>query len=164
MEHIEVDFEHPLNAGILGYLERGRWAKSKKPSSLSPESVDDPYMNLGTHPDLVTRLWDEITVKLPADCRWVVYGHPALVHPGSGIIFAFAGGTHTYALRLPERERQDALRAGAGRVHKYSDGSSLDLNDIGSEWVFGKWLKEEDQWCLAAYLFVADVTDVGSGG
>jgi hypothetical protein len=88
----------------------------------------------------------------------VVYSHPALVHPRSGIIFAFAGGTHTYALRLPEREWQDALRAGAGRVHKYGNGSSLDLDDIGPEWVFGKWLKEEDQWCLAAYLYAAKVT------
>jgi len=157
MNHsIRVNFEHPLNAGILRYLARSKWAKSNKPPSILPEGVGDPYINLGTHPELVARLWDEITVKLPEDCRWVVYGSPTLVHPHSGIIFAFAGGTHTYALRLPERERQDALRAGCGRVHKYSDGSKLDLSDIGREWVFGKWLKDEDQWCLAAYLNLVD--------
>ena len=153
---IKVNFEHPMNAGILQYLERIKWAKSNRLPSISPESVDDPYINLGTHPELVTRLWDEITVKLPEDCRWVVYDSPTLVHPQAGIIFAFAGGTHMYALRLPGRERQNALRVGSGRVHKYSDGSKLDLSDIGQEWVFGKWLKEEDQWCLAAYLYVAD--------
>jgi hypothetical protein len=156
--HIEVNFEHPFNAGILRYLEHAsRRAKSKKPPSLSPDSVDDPYYKLGTHPELVERLWDEITVKLPVDCRWVVYGVPTLVHPQSGIIFAFAGGTLTYALRLPERERQDALQAGAQRVHTYSNGSQLDLADIGPEWVFGWWLKGEDEWCLAAFLFAADV-------
>ena len=155
--HIKVNFEHPFNAGFLRNFERRPWAKAKKPPSLSPDSIYDPYIHLGTHPDLVTRLWDEITMKLPVDCRWVVCGAPTLVHPQSGIIFAFGGGTHTYALRLPERERQEALQAGAERVHRYSNGSKLDLADIGPEWVFGGWLKGEDEWCLAAFLFAADV-------
>jgi len=155
--HIKVNFEHPFNADFLRYFERNRWAKAKKPPSLSPDSIDDPYYHLGTHPELVARLWDEITVKLPMDCRWVVYDRLTLVHPQSGIIFAFAGGTHTYALRLPERERQEALQAGAPLVRTYSDGSKFDIAEVGPEWVFGDWLKDEDRWCLAAFLFAADV-------
>jgi hypothetical protein len=134
-------------------------------ASASPESVTNPYYNLGTHPDLVQRLWDELTVKLPAECRWIVYGAPVLVHPSSGIIFAFAGGTHTYALRLPAREREEALRAGAKRLHKYPaypdlgiEASTLDLDDIGKEWVFGGWFKGEEDWCLAAYQFAQDAS------
>jgi hypothetical protein len=113
--------------------------------------VDDPYYKLGAHPEIVGRLWDEITALLPADCRWVVHGTPALVHPGTGVVFGFGGGTHTYALRLPEAERDEAIRAGAERVHRYMDGSVLDLSRIGEEWILGRWFKDEPRWCLAAY-------------
>lgn len=129
----------------------------------SPESVPDIYYSLGTHPDLVERLWDQLTVKLPAECRWIVYGAPVLVHSSSGIIFAFAGGTHTYALRLPAREREEALRAGAKRLYEYPaypslgiEASTLNLDDIGKEWVFGGWFKGEEDWCLAAYQFAQE--------
>ena len=153
---------------MIRYLE----AKARSPhaasvaranASASPESVTKPYYNLGTHPDLVERLWDELTVKLPAECRWIVYGAPVLVHPSSGIIFAFEGGTHTYALRLPAKEREEALHAGAKRLYEYLahpvlgiEASTLDLDDIGEEWVFGSWFKGEEDWCLAAYQFAQE--------
>ena len=114
---LDVNLSSPANIGIVSYLE----AMARSPRSVSaaqacasasPESVTNPYYDLGTHPELVERLWDRLTVKLPADCRWIVYGAPALVRPSSGIVFAFAGGTQTYALRLPTREREAALRAG----------------------------------------------------
>jgi len=110
-----------------------------------------PYDTLGTHPDLVARLWDEITSLLPQDCRFVLFGTPALIHPDTGIVFGFAGGTHTYALRLPERIRHEALAAGATRLKAYPRHPSLDLDSIGPEWVFCLWLKNEERWCLSAY-------------
>jgi hypothetical protein len=137
-------------------------------------------MNLGTHPDLVSRLWNEITTALSVRCNWVVYGAPVLVRPDTGIIFAFAGGTHTYALRLPPKQRTELvaaalqqgeeradkfalrgpvrdryLRAQAGDVHEYSDGSKFDVSTVGSEWAFGRWLPGETAWCLAAYEHAA---------
>ena len=33
----------------------------------------------------------------------------------------------------------------------------LDLDIIGKEWVFGFWLKGEDDWCLAAYDFAGEI-------
>ena len=132
-------------------------------ASVSPESLTNPYYDLGTHPDVVERLWDELTVRLPARCRWIVYGAPVLVHPSAGIIFAFAGGTHTYALRLPAKEREEALRAGAKRLYEYPaypeldiEASTLDLASIGEEWVFGGWFEGEEDWCLAAYQFAQE--------
>lgn len=132
-------------------------------------------MDLGTHPDLVSRLWDQITTALPVRCNWVVYGAPVLVRPDTGVIFAFAGGT-IYALRLPlkqraelvaaasrkaekhadkftlrGRERDRYLRAQASDVRKYSDGSTFDISTVGKEWAFGRWLEGEVSWCLAAY-------------
>jgi hypothetical protein len=167
---LNVNFSSSANTGIARYLEaRGRSPRSvsvaRAYASTPPESVTDPYYDLGTHPELVERLWDQLTLKLPADCRWIVYGTPVLVRPSSGIIFAFAGGTHTYALRLPVREREGALRAGARRFHEYPaypalgiEASALDLDDIGEEWVLGGWFKDEEDWCLAAYRFAQEPT------
>ena len=97
------------------------------------------------------RLWDELGGALPFDCRAIFYGRPALIHPDTGIVFGFAGGTHTYALRLPPAVLSEALQAGTARVTRYPNGSVLDLSAIGEEWVFCRWYKDEERWCRAAY-------------
>lgn len=162
---MNVDFSSPSNAGIIRYLESKAALAGDARSvcairSQSPASVDDPHYSLGTHPDLVSWFWDGLTDRLPKSCQWIVFGTPVLVHPFSGIIFGFAGGTYTYALRLPALEREAALRAGAKRLWSYPSypglnipASTLNLDDIGEEWVFGQFQEEERQWCLAAYLF-----------
>ena len=155
----------PANSKLVRYL-RSRAAAPEAVSSArfresaSPESTDDPYYSLGAHPDLVSWFWDELTTKLPAKCKRVVCGAPVLVHPGSGVLFGFAGGTHTYALRLPPKERNAAVQAGCKRVWNYPAypdlhiaASTLRLDDIGEEWVFGQFQAREKEWCLAAYVF-----------
>jgi len=123
------------------------------PVMLSSQVVR-PYDSLGTHPDLVARLWEELPSRLPTDCRVVFYGAPALMHPATGIVFGFAGGTHTYALRLPEPARSKALRAGATLIAHYPGGQpSFDLAEIGAEWVFCGWFRGEEDWCLEAFEF-----------
>jgi hypothetical protein len=158
-----VDLEHPANRGVLAHLsDLDRLARSasiaKSRRSCSPADVEQPYLRLGTHPDLLARLWDDLGATLPEDCRWIVFGTPVLVHPRSGIIFGFGGGTHTYAFRLPAAERAAALAAGAETVHRYPaypelgiPTSVLDLAEIGEEWVFGGWRRGEEEWCRAAY-------------
>jgi hypothetical protein len=143
--------DHPANAGLRKHLEP-RLRVGFPPIAL-PDQVERPYESLGTHPDLVTRLWDELGKGLPEDCRAVFFGTPALIHPVSGIVFAFAGGTQTYAFRLPQPDRDNALEAGASRVMRYPAGGSLDLKNIGEEWVFGWWYSMEDAWCHSAFTF-----------
>ena len=162
---MNVDFTSPANSGVFHHLKANASSPSavsvaRSKESCAPESVDDPYYNLGTHPDLVSWLWDELTTKLPEVCKWVVYGAPVLVNPKSGIIFGFAGGTHTYALRLPPAERGAAIKAGCKRVWKYPafpelqiKPSELKLDDFGEEWMFGQFQACEKDWCLAAYEF-----------
>ena len=162
-----VDFDHPANRGILSYLgspERLRRSVSSAAScrECAPADVPDPFHTLGTHPDLVARLWNELGTALPADCRSVVFGTPTLVRPDSGVLFGFAGGTHTYALRLPLDVRRAALSAGAGTVHRYPaypelgiEASVLDLSDVNDEWIFGGWFASEPAWCAAAYEYAA---------
>jgi hypothetical protein len=122
--------------------------------------VKDPYLRLGCHPDLVERLWKGLTVRLPMECAWIVYGVPVLVHPSSGIIFGFCGGTQMYALRLPPEAQAEAIKAGAERVFRYpaiprlnKKETVIDLDTIGKEWVFGKWFKDEAKLCLDAFNF-----------
>jgi hypothetical protein len=129
----------------------GAGATAETPASESPAQVPDAYYQLGTHPDLVEQLWDRLTTGLPVDCRWVVYRRPVLVHPSTGVLFAFASGTHLYALRLPEPERTEALAAGARRRYEVRGVVRLDLDEIGEQWILGHWHSDESRWCRAAY-------------
>ena len=147
---IILAIDDPSNAGILAFFESRPGAVADVHVSRAPDSVPQPYLTLGTHPDLVERLWDRLTSLLPEPCQWVVYGHPALVHPGTGVIFGFAQGTHAYALRLPSPERDEAIAAGAKTQFAYPN-ATLDLRPAGDEWLFGSWHINEPRWCLAAY-------------
>ncbi len=124
-----------------------------KPVSQALETVADPLYGLGTHPDLITRLWD-LDDTLPEKCRWVIYGQPALVHPRSGVVFGLAGGTLGYALRLPEASRREADALGAKTAIKMPFEAPWDVWDVskaGPEWRFGLWSDREPEWCRAAY-------------
>ena len=153
-----VNFGHPANRGIIAYLSADTRQKIDARAQASPADITDPYYNLGTHPDIVERLWDDLGGVLPKNCRWVLYGAPVLVHHASGVVFGFAGGSLTYALRLPPAERALAIAAGADTIHHYPAyaelniaASKLDLARFGPEWVFGRWLKGEEDWCRAAF-------------
>jgi hypothetical protein len=115
------------------------------PASQPLSAVADPLYGLGTHPDLIERLW-ALNKTLPADCRWVVFGFPALVTPSSGVIFGFARGTLGYALRLTGECQAEAAHLSAKPWR-----SGLDLSKLGSEWHLGKWHEREADWCRAAY-------------
>jgi hypothetical protein len=138
----EAAVGNPVNAGLRSYLEP-RHQRPNLAALAFPDELSRPYDSLGTHPDLVSRLWDELGKVLPTDCRAVFYGTPVLLRPDTAVVFAFAGGTHTYAFRLPELERLEAIGAGASRIKRYSIGPSLDLDRIGSEWVLGGWYRGE---------------------
>lgn len=162
-----VIFAPPENERILAFLsEPTRLEKSvsaaKGFASTNPDSVPNSARDLGTHPDVVSRLWQELGGVLPERCSWIVYGAPCLVHPRTGIIFGFAGGTDTYAIRLPAPMCAEAVKHGATRRRKYPpypslgiSASELDLATFGAGWVFGAWMELEPDWCRAAYLEAA---------
>lgn len=149
------------NARLVRYFESRR----KEFNHPKPRPGAGSYKDVhGTHPDLVDRLWNELGGVLPEDCHAVLYGSPILARRSSSIIFAFAGGTHTYAMRLPPDVRAAAMAAGATRVYQYRaypalkiDASALDLAEIGDEWVFCHWLKGEEDWITSAYDYARSV-------
>jgi hypothetical protein len=139
---------NPANAKALAYLSlRNPGAVS----CLPPEGVPNPYYNCGCHPDIVERLWDGIGKALPHDCRCIVYGRPALVHPFAGMFLGLGIGTQ-YGLHLPGEAAAAAIRAGATTTTRWSGGSTMDIRaELGDAWVFGKWLAEELEWCREAF-------------
>ena len=141
--------ERPENAGALLYLAHGRPAAG---SGFGPPTGDIDRHRLGSHPDVVDRLWDALNAALPADARWLVFDSPALVHPMSGVILAAAIGTQ-YALRLLPDNRAFALAGGAELVHTFRTvGTTLDLPaTFGPDWVFGSWDDREPAWVSASY-------------
>ncbi len=156
--NIAVAFDHQANAGVLRYLRSGcEPDEVEEYASRSPRSVRSPYMRLGTHPELVEHLWDKCGAVLPEQCEWVVYRQPALVHPKTGIVFAFATGVFEFAFRLPEDERKEALKVITRAFFTYGDGSKRYAAEIGPEWVFGDFAAPEERWCLAAYRFAGEV-------
>ena len=142
--------QHKLNTRVLEYITRGR----KQPGAISiagPDSVMKPYMEQGSHPDVVERVWDVIGPSLPHDCRCLVYGTPALVHPRTGIILVFCNGT-TYCIQLTEQLVDKALKAGAKTYTKWTNGDDMDTQrELGPNWVFGQWLEDELEWCHKVY-------------
>ena len=144
-----MDLSHPSNIKVLAYLSK------RNPDAalalLPAESTRDPYMYLGSHPDIVERIWKEIGAALETECRIIVFGTPTLIQPDSGIILAFALGT-SYCLHLPDGLVKTALAAGAPTTTKWAGGRVTDaVKEFGEGWFFGKWLKDEITWCQQAY-------------
>ena len=102
-------------------------------------------------------LWDTLNGALPADCRWLVFDGPALVHPASGMILAAGIGTQ-YALRLLAEHVATAVAGGSEQVHVFRTvGTTLDLTaTFGADWVFGSQDDREPAWLRVSYDASAD--------
>ena len=109
-----LDESSERNVAMIRFV-RGRLGD--RPAFALPDAAGDPYYEQGSHPDVVERLWGEIGTALPTDCRCLVHGTPALVHPTAGVVLAFSMGTG-YFVRLPSGSVESAssfpLRARAG--------------------------------------------------
>jgi hypothetical protein len=114
------------------------------PLSQSIDEVENPFFQLGVHPDIVELLWRSDRA-LPLSSRWTVWGHPALVHPRTGVIFAVAIGTLGIVARLPP-----GLREGLATVHPLNVGEIYDISPAGPEWRFLK-LPPDESHIVAAF-------------
>jgi hypothetical protein len=148
-----MSIEHPANVRVIAHLSARR---AQAPLLAEPDSVELPYYHLGSHPDIVERVWDELAAPFPQEARKIVCGTPGLVHPDSGAIFALAYGTR-YVLRLPGGLAEEAVRAGAPTLMRWSGGEETNAREaLGEGWVFGAWLNREPEWLQQAYDIVGE--------
>lgn len=140
----------PENAALLAYLATRSGEREASHGVHWPDEVEQPYLSLGCHPDVVERLWQTLNGVLPEDCRAVVQRTPVLLHPKTGVIFALGLGT-TYAIKVPPPLMEQAIERGLWPSHVFAQNREFDLRPFGAGWLFGKWLREEADWCLAAY-------------
>ena len=149
-----MDIKQPHNEQVLRYLSR---RKDVEPEVTPREDVMRAYDRCGSHPDVVARIWDEIGSMLPPQSLCLVYGTPAIIHVQTGVILAIAIGTQ-YVLRLPGGLAAEAITVGAKTRTVWAGGSEMDTRrDLGEDWVFGAWLREELGWCTKAYEMFADL-------
>jgi hypothetical protein len=149
-----LDENHAANLQVLASLSSHASRRGKKLGPFAaPQSVKDPYMNCGSHPDIVERVWDKLSRAFPGDGRCLLYGTPALVHPKSGVILAVCYGT-AYCVRLPI----GAARPPRQRlVEEWTEGGKTNIeSEFGRFWMFGDFSRSEiaamkevyQQYCL----------------
>ena len=119
--------------------------------------------DLGTHSDLIDRLWKNLNSHLESDCRWIVGFRPALTHPKTGVAFAFARGTNYYLRITGEmRTRYNAdlrVKALTDAEHTGVEPENLDQylaarsgnSQIGPSWATGWFLTNEVDYVRWAY-------------
>lgn len=128
---MRLDESSPANQDVLAFV---RSVLGDRPALAAPDSVADPYYGQGSHPEVVERVWDQLGKVLPADCRCLVHGTPALVHPTAGVVLAFSLGTRFYVRRPSGGPESEEAAVG-----------------LGPAWALGEWSSDEAQWCAAAY-------------
>jgi hypothetical protein len=144
---IHLSVNDPRNVGLKHIRNEHSFPACMRPR----ESPRDPYLHLGSHPDVVDRLWKTLRAALPQDCRCVVFGTPALVAPRSGVLLAQACGT-AYLLRVPKSARAAAIESGAQTKMVWSNKSVIDAAEThGDDWIFGRYLDLEPTWLRAMY-------------
>jgi hypothetical protein len=149
-----IDTSHPANALLLRHYEL-----HEGPVIAPPGSVSDPYLNCGSHPDVVERVWDQLGSVLSTEARCLVAGTPALVLPNSGVVAALGYGTQ-YCIRVPLGSIAEALASGASTVQRWTTGGQTDIQtELGQDWVFGSYSKQELLWCeLVALQYEFGIT------
>lgn len=146
-----LDEAHAMNRLVLTHLRNPKRSQFRPAPITSPSKHPDPYAEAGSHPDIVERVWEELGRAFPADCRALVYGTPALVHPKAGVVLALAYGTQ-YAIRVPEALIATAVQRGCKTEQTWNTGETTQITDVlGQGWVFGAWADEEKQWLASAY-------------
>lgn len=139
-----VDETLRANDGVLGHL-RVRNERGLPLCALPDEVGLDPYLSLGSHPDVVVYIWKTLASKLPEHVACIVLGTPALADPVTGIVLSVALGT-TYALWLEPGSHQQASAAGLHPTHEYA-ASRLDAAQVfGTDWLFGVFHRCEPEW------------------
>ena len=123
--HLHVNFTHmniaqAPNQQVLRYLKR---ANRNAPDIAAHDSVPNPYYHCGCHPDIVARVWDQIGAAMPAECRCLVTGIPAL------------GITYNYSATADDGKITSMISSGTTVNYSYDTlGRLATAATSGPEW------------------------------
>jgi hypothetical protein len=148
---MRLDPTHPWNRDLVrDCTARARAEGYAGEPVTAPPRGKNPYWELGSHPEVVERVWDVLGARLRDDCRALIYGTPGLVDPGSGAVLAIAYGT-SYVIRVPNRRIEAAVEAGCKTEMSWSTGESTNIEGaFGRGWMFGCWNAQEVDWIAEA--------------
>jgi hypothetical protein len=146
---MKVAFDSRHNAKVLAHLARDM--KPEGLTSMSRREYQGSYY-AWTHPDLSDQFWS--LAGSVRDSQWVLYERAVLIHPETGIIFGFAGGTSTIALRLSADELAEAFNDPEyGRsVKGYKP--ALSASEFGDDWALINPFRNDSRaqgWFKAAH-------------
>lgn len=124
------------------------------PLSQPLEAAPDSWFGLSTHPDIVEQMW-AADDALPTQCRWLLWGRPALVHPSTGVVFAVGVGSIGWAARLPEAILASATPEEASAIIERPPAEPYDIRAAGPEWRFLLQAAPRLAWVRAAFDLAA---------
>ena len=133
-----IEFPHPENASLFTRL--------KQDSTLGIPGVMGGY-GTRTHPDLTSILYDLIAD--PAVRKGYAFGRPVMATP-TGLVFAYASGTHYIFLKLRE-ERFDDARQDGGRVDPSYGKDWIEFRVRGRVGSSPDWQEAIRRWANISY-------------
>jgi hypothetical protein len=144
-----LSMNHPMNVHLLAHMAL-RY-RDLVPIAGPNSSEKDPYRELGSPPDTVSRVWDEIGSALAPVCRCLLYGRPALVAPTSGVVLAVTWGM-PYIINVPPSAVPIAKKLRGDFMARMVEDGKIDVTkEFGVGWIFGCWLMEELAWCQQVF-------------
>jgi hypothetical protein len=133
-----IEFPHPENASLF--------ARLRENSTPGTPGVMGGY-STRTHPDLIPILYELISD--PAVRKGFAFGQPVLATP-TGLVFAYAGGTHYIFLKLDECRLDDARKDG-GRFDPTYGKDWIEFRVGGRAGSSSDWQQAMRHWANISY-------------
>lgn len=135
---VPIDPAHPANRQVLGGCNP---RETERPREFDP-GVEE---------------LDEVGSKLPRECRGNACGRAVLVHPSTGIIFALSD--QTFAFRLPEKAREEALANNDVALERYI-GTTVRARKYGHDWVLLANSHKDLELLRLAYEYAGNLAEI----
>jgi hypothetical protein len=148
---IDLVSKNKSNEGALLYLQQKPYTEFNK--DVSPQGYTQNKWSLNCHPDVAKMLWEDFAVKLPVDCRWILFGTPVLLRPDTGIVFGIAEDVNPPLLRFSESDKLKVLICGGKEQLLNLDGVYADAKQVGKDWVYCfSFLNNIEELCFQSFI------------
>jgi hypothetical protein len=77
MPSLRLDIDNPMNLGVIRYLAERTGEEQVTVITTPGSAAQDPYWHMGSHPEAVKRVRNQLGSVLPETCYCLLYGTPA---------------------------------------------------------------------------------------